>query len=175
MTKEQAFEIFDKFFNYAFNKGHATGYSLISVEEMYYKIYYPTEFWYVKMKYSGDEAKMAKFKENAVRDNAVLFLPHVNYSADYTLRKVEGEVVIQEGLSSIKGIGEKAAAAIEEERKAHGVFTSFDDFYDRCKSRTVTSRVIQILKEQGALEFNKRTYINRVTKYNSTLYAKSNQ
>ena len=116
-----------------------------------------------------------KFKENAVRDNAVLFLPHVNYSADYTLRKVEGEVVIQEGLSSIKGIGEKAAAAIEEERKAHGVFISFDDFYDRCKSRTVTSRVIQILKEQGALEFNKRTYINRVTKYNSTLYAKSNQ
>ena len=173
MTKEQAFEIFDKFFNYAFNKGHATGYSLISVEEMYYKIYYPTEFWYVKMKYSGDEAKMAKFKENAVRDNAVLFLPHVNYSADYTLRKVEGEVVIQEGLSSIKGIGEKAAAAIEEERKAHGVFTSFDDFYDRCKSRIVTSRVIQILKEQGALEFDKRAYINRVTKYNSTLYARA--
>lgn len=175
MTKEQAFEIFDKFFNYAFNKGHATGYSLISVEEMYYKIYYPTEFWYVKMKYSGDEAKMAKFKENAVKDNAVLFLPHVNYSADYTLRKVEGEVVIQEGLSSIKGIGEKAAAAIEEERKAHGVFTSFDDFYDRCKSRTVTSRVIQILKEQGALEFRKQIYINRVTKYNAALYAKSNQ
>lgn len=175
MTKEQAFEIFDKFFNYAFNKGHATGYSLISVEETYYKLYHPTEFWYVKMKYGGDEAKMAKFKENAVRDNAVLFLPHVNYSADYTLRKVEGEVVIQEGLSSIKGIGEKAAAAIEEERKAHGVFTSFDDFYDRCKSRTVTSRVIQILKEQGALEFRKQIYINRVTKYNSTLYAKSNQ
>ena len=59
--------------------------------------------------------------------------------------------------------------------KAHGIFTSFDDFYDRCKSRTVTSRVIQILKEQGALEFRKQIYINRVTKYNSMLYAKSNQ
>ena len=175
MTKEQAFEIFDKFFNYAFNKGHATGYSLISVEEMFYKLYYPTEFWYVKMKYSGDEAKLAKFKENAARDNAVLFLPHVNYSANYTLRRVEGDVVIQEGLSSIKGVGEKAAAAIEAERRANGVFTSYDDFYDRCKSRTVTSRVIQILKEQGALEFNKKTYISRIVKYNSTLYAKSNQ
>lgn len=175
MTKEQAFEIFDKFFNYAFNKGHATGYSLISVEEMFYKLYYPTEFWYVKMKYSGDEAKLAKFKENAARDNAVLFLPHVNYSANYTLRRVEGDVVIQEGLSSIKGVGEKAAAAIEAERRANGVFTSYDDFYDRCKSRTITSRVIQILKEQGALEFNKKTYISRIVKYNSTLYAKSNQ
>lgn len=175
MTKEQAFEIFDKFFNYAFNKGHATGYSLISVEEMYYKLYHPTEFWYVKMKYVGDEAKLAKFKENAVKDNAVLFLPHVNYSADYTLRKMDDEYVIQEGLSSIKGIGEKAAAYIENERRANGVFRSYDDFYDRCKSRTVTSRVIQILKEQGALEFNKKTYISRVTKYNSTLYAKANQ
>lgn len=175
MTKEQAFEIFDKFFNYAFNKGHATGYSLISVEEMYYKLYHPTEFWYVKMKYVGDEAKLAKFKENAVKDNAVLFLPHVNYSADYTLRKMDGEYVIQEGLSSIKGIGEKAAAYIENERRTNGVFRSYDDFYDRCKSRTVTSRVIQILKEQGALEFNKKTYISRVTKYNSTLYAKANQ
>lgn len=116
---------------------------------------------------------MAKFKENAVKDNAVLFLPHVNYSADYTLRKVEGEVVIQEGLSSIKGVGEKAAAAIEAERKAHGVFISFDDFYDRCKSRTVTSRVIQILKEQGALEFSFNKYIKRVIKYNSSLYSRA--
>lgn len=175
MTKEQAFEIFDKFFNYAFNKGHATGYSLISVEEMYYKLYYPTEFWYVKMKYTGDDAKGAKFRENAVIDGAVCFLPHVNYSANYTLRKVDGEMVIQEGLSSIKGVGEKAAAAIEEERRKNGVFKSYDDFYDRCKSRTVTTRVISILKEYGALEFNKKKYIARVTKYNSTLYAKANQ
>lgn len=175
MTDEQAFEIFDKFFNYAFNKGHATGYSLISVEEMYYKMYYPTEFWYVKMKYTGDDAKGAKFRENAVVDGAVCFLPHVNYSANYTLRKVDGEMVIQEGLSSIKGVGEKAAAAIEEERRKNGVFKSYDDFYDRCKSRTVTTRVISLLKEYGALEFDKKKYIARVTKYNGTLYAKANQ
>ncbi len=173
LSKDQAFEIFDKFFNYAFNKGHSTGYSLISVEEMYYKMHNPTEFWYVKMKYGGDDAKLAKFKEKAIADNAVIFLPHVNYSADYTLRKVEGDVVIQEGLSSIKGIGEKAAAFIENERKAHGIFTSYDDFYDRCKSRTVTSRVVQLLKDYGALEFNKKTYVGRVVKYNSALYAKS--
>ena len=173
MTQEQAFEIFDKFFNYAFNKGHAAGYSLISVEEMHHKIYHPTEFWYVKMKYVNDDAKLAKFRENAVKDDALIFLPHVNYSADYSLRRVDGELVIQEGLSSIKGVGEKAAAAIEAERKANGVFVSYDDFYDRCKSRTVTSRVIQILKENGALEFRKKVYISRVTKYNSALLAKA--
>lgn len=173
MTKEQAFEIFDKFFNYAFNKGHSTGYSLISVEEMYYKLYHPAEFWYTKMKYYTNDAKLATYKIDAVKDNAVIFLPHVNYSGNYTLRKVEGDVVIQEGLCSIKGVGEKAAAFIENERKINGVFTSYDDFYDRCKSRVVTSRVVQLLKEYGALEFHKKAYIDRVIKYNSTLYAKS--
>lgn len=172
MTEEQSFDIFDNFFNYSFNKGHSTGYSLISVEEMFYKVYYPTQFWYVKMKY-GDEAKRFKFAENAVRDDVVIFLPHVNYSADFTLRKVEGDYIIQQGLSSIKGVGEKAAEYIENERKQNGIFISYDNFYDRCKSRVVTSRVISILKEQGALEFNKKTYISRVKKYNSTLYAKS--
>lgn len=175
MTKEQAFEIFDKFFNYAFNKGHATGYSLISVEEMFYKVHYPNEFWYVKMKYSNDDGKIAKFKENAIKDGAVIFLPHVNYSANYSLRKVEGDMIIQEGLSSIKGVGEKAAAFIEEERRRNGVFKSYDDFYDRCKSRVVTSRVVDILKEQGALEFDKKKFISRVTKYNSALYSRSQQ
>lgn len=173
MTKEQSYEIFDKFFNYAFNKGHATGYSLISVEEMYYKIYYPNEFWYVKIKYTGDEAKRAKFKQNAVRDGAVVFLPHVNYTANDSMRKIEGERVIQEGLSSIKGVGEKAAAEIEAERRAHGIFTDLDNFIDRCQGRVVHKGVIAKLQEAGALEFKHKTYVKRVTKYNSALYAKS--
>ncbi len=173
MSRLQARDIFDKFFNYAFNKGHATGYSLISLEEMYYKVYYPLEFWYVKMKYTKEDGKIAKFKEKAVKDGALLFLPHVNYSADFTLRKVDGERVIQEGLSSLKGVGEKASLEIEAERKAHGIFTSYDNFYDRCKSRVVTTKVIGILKEQGALEFDKKTYIKRVVKYNSSLYARA--
>ena len=65
------------------------------------------------------------------------------------------------------------ADKIIEERKKNGIFISYDDFYDRCKSRLVTTRVISILKEQGALEFSKKKYVNRVTKYNATLYARA--
>ena len=174
MTKEQSFEIFDKFFNYAFNKGHSTGYSLISVEEMYYKVHYPTEFWYVKMKYARDDKQYAMFCERASHSGAVIFLPHVNYSKLKTsLRTVEGESCLQQGLAEIKNVGDKAAQQIVDERKAHGIFKSFDDFYDRCKSRLVTSRVIDALVESGAVEFNKKTYISRVTKYNSSLYSRS--
>ena len=174
-SKGEARDLLEKLLVYSFNKGHGVGYSLISVEEMFYKVYYPNEYWFAKLKYAKDDAEYQKFSSKAVEDGAVIFLPHVNYSIEKTkLRKVEGENCLQQGLSEIKDIGEKAAAYIVEERKKNGIFTSFDDFYDRCKCRVVTSRVIEKLKEAGALEFNKKTYLNRVVKYNSALYSRAN-
>lgn len=168
-------ELFDNFLNYTFNKGHAVGYALISLEEMYYKVYYPHLFWYTKLKQADLDKNGMKFMCEAVEDGSVIFLPHVNYSADFSLRKVDGDVVIQMGLNSIKGIGDKCAKFIEDERRKNGVFTSYDNFYDRCKGRAVTSRTIEILKVEGALEFNKKIYINRVTKFNSALFSRISQ
>lgn len=171
LTKEQTNNIWASMLIYGFNKGHSTGYALISIDQMYYKVHYPTQFWYVKMKYADNDADIFKYSQFAVKDGAVVMLPHVNYSAKTSLRKMDGEDVIQQGLSIIKGIGEKAAETIEEERRK-GVFKSYDDFYDRCKGRSVTKGVIKTLKEQGALEFNKNKYMSRVVKYNSTLMAR---
>lgn len=171
LTKEQTNSIWASMLIYGFNKGHSTGYALISIDQMFYKVHYPTQFWYVKMKYADNDADIFKYSQFAVKDGAVVMLPHVNYSAKTSLRKMDGEDVIQQGLSIIKGIGEKAAETIEEERRK-GVFKSYDDFYDRCKGRSVTKGVIKTLKEQGALEFNKNKYMSRVVKYNSTLMAR---
>lgn len=171
LKKEQTDNIWASMLIYGFNKGHSTGYALISIDQMYYKIHYPTQFWYVKMKYADNDSDIFKYSQFAVKDGAVVMLPHVNYSAKTSLRKMDGEDVIQQGLSIIKGIGEKAAETIENERRK-GVFKSYDDFYDRCKGRSVTKGVIKTLKEQGALEFNKNKYMSRVVKYNSTLMAR---
>lgn len=174
LTEEQAEEMFNTMLVYSFNKGHACGYSLVSVEEMYYKVHYPTEFWFAKMKYAPNDNDYDKFCSLAVKDGAVVFLPHVNYSDVKTkIRTVEGETCLQRGLAEIKGVGEKAAVEIVEERIKNGIFRSFDDFYDRCKSRVVNVKVLTILQDYGVLEFKKNVYLNRVTKYNSTLYGKS--
>lgn len=173
--EELARHTFENMLVYTFNEGHGVGYSLISVEEMYYKVYEPSAYWFAKLKYAKNDSEYDKFCAKAVNDGSVVFLPHVNYSSEKAkLRKVDGEYCLQQGLSEIKGVGEKAASYILEERKKHGIFTSFDNFYDRCKSRTVTSRVVELLKEAGALEFNKKIYIKRVTKYNSALYSRAN-
>lgn len=170
LDKEQTDSIWASMLIYGFNKGHSTGYALISVDQMYYKLHYPTEFWYVKMRYAGSDADIYKYSQCAVKDGTVVMLPHVNYTATTSIRVVDGENVIQQGLSIIKGIGEKAAQDIEEERNKNGVFTSFDNFYDRCKGRTVNERVIRILKEQSsALVFDKKRYLNMVIKYDSSL------
>lgn len=170
LDKEQTDSIWASMLIYGFNKGHSTGYALISVDQMYYKLHYPTEFWYVKMRYAGSDADIYKYSQCAVKDGAVVMLPHVNYTATTSIRVVDGENVIQQGLSIIKGIGEKAAQAIEEERNKNGVFTSFDNFYDRCKGRTINERVIRTLKEQSsALVFDKKRYLNMVIKYDSSL------
>ena len=176
-TFEEAEDLFVKMTDsYSFNKGHGVGYSLISIEEMFYKVYYPNEYWFAKIKYAKDESEASKFCAKAVADGSILFLPHVNYSSPKTrLRKVDGENVIQQGLAEIKNVGEKAAQFISEERQRNGIFTSYDNFFDRCKSRVVTSRVISVLKESGALEFSKKTYISRVTKYNGSLYSRANK
>ena len=173
---DTAKDIFKKFYDYSFNKGHSVGYSLISVEQMYYKVYYAEVFWFAKIKYANDDSDFFKYCENAVGDGAVVFLPHVNYSrAKSSLRKIDGEFAIQQGLSSIKGVGEVAANAIVAERKANGIFTSYDNFLDRVQDKKVNKKVLGLLIESGALEFKKSTYISRVKKYNSSLYARADR
>lgn len=178
LPREQAEATWDSLLVYSFNKGHAAGYCLISAEEMFYKVYYPLYFWYAKMKYARDDAERIEFSNEAVKAGALIFLPHVNWSQSATsIRKVEGEEVLQQGLTELKGVGDKAAQFILEERKRNGVFVDFDNFYDRCvgKGKPVNKRVLSILSEQGALEFNKKRYIKRVTAYNTALYSRAHR
>lgn len=178
VSKERAGQMWEALSRYSFNKGHSVGYAIISMEEMYYKIYYPVYFWYAKIKYARNDMERAEFCNEAAKAGNVLFLAHVNYSKPATsIRKVDGEEVLQQGLCEIKGIGEKAARFIYDERKRNGVFINYDDFYDRCigKGKPVNKRVLAILQEQGALEFNKKIYVKRTTAYNVALYSRAHR
>lgn len=174
LSIEEATDIWDSLLVYSFNKGHAAGYCIISMEEMFYKHYYPTFFWYAKIKYARDDKEKDEFCFEAVKGGSIVFLPHVNYSRPQTsIRKVEGEYIIQKGLTDIKGIGEKAAEFIRTERTKNGIFRSYDDFYDRCVGRVVNKRVLGILIDNGCLEFNKEKYIKSVKHYNIALYSRA--
>lgn len=166
--RSEASELFGKFLNYTFNKGHAVGYTLISFYEMFYKVYYNTIFWQVKLKYCSDENEW-KFQNLAVKDGALILTPHVNGSAYYSIANVNNEDCILMGISSIKGVGDKVAKSIEEERKKNGNYKDIDDLCDRLPKRIITSRVKEALKENGACIFDKKRYFDHVMRYNIEL------
>ena len=172
LTKKEAQDMYSAMLVYSFNKGHACGYSLISVEEMFYKIYHPLEFWYAKLKYNPVEKNEFALKKEAIEGGQVILTPHVNGTSRYSIQHIQGEGCIMEGLSSIKGIGEKVADAIEAERKANGSYTSPWDMQERLPKRILNSRVLETLRSAGALNFNKKDYMDQVYKYNLRIMAK---
>lgn len=172
VSKSEARKIFSNLITYSFNKGHATGYSLIAVEMMYYKIHYPMYFWYVNLKYAPNDTDEFKYKKIAIENGTVILTPHVNSTARYSLRKVDGEVCIQEGLLTIKGVGEKAALAIEKERKENGKYIDIDNLEDRVPKRVLNARVINALKKAGACQFNRDKYFSYVLKYNTSIMSR---
>ena len=169
IKRKEAEEIFEKMVTYTFNKGHATGYSLISVQLMYYKVYYPELFWYVSMKYASTESDEWKYKCLAVSEGNLILTPHINGTNKYSLVKIDGENCIMEGLSSIKNVGIKAAESIEEERKLNGPYKDRDDFDDRLPKRIINVRVRKALEDAGALYFDKKRYFDFVEKYNLSI------
>lgn len=169
ISKKEALDIFSKLLTYSFNKGHAMGYALVALELMWYKVHYPMYFWYVNLKYAANEADEFRYKRIAIQQGNVILTPHINGTARYGLKKVDGEVCIQEGMTTIKGVGEKAAIAIEEERKVNGSYTDIDNLCDRLPKRVVNARVIRSLKEAGACVFNKNKYYSNVLKYNTSI------
>lgn len=177
LSKTEADELFEKLLTYTFNQGHAVGYSLISLQQMYFKAHHPELFWYVTLKYAANESDLFRLKIEAVREGNIILIPHVNYGAKYSIVQVEGENALAEGLSNIKNVGAKAAEVIEQERLANGKFKNREDFLNRIKYKgsPVNVGVIKALEEAGALVFSKSTYFERVKKWNSQMYMMGNR
>ena len=172
LNKKEAEDLYESLLHYSFNRGHGVAYAMTSAILMWYKKYYPLYFWYVTLKNTYSQDSIFKHKKGIVHDGIVLFLPHVNGTAEVSIKKFDDDYVIQEGLNGIKNIGDKAAYIIEAERKKNGPYKSIDDLISRVPKQSVNKRFLDALKEHGALEFNKKTYINRVMKYNSALYSR---
>lgn len=166
--------LYNKLTLYSFNKGHCAAYSLIGYKAMELRLRHPLEFWRSTLYFENDERKRDVYKSSAVRDGCIILLPHVNGSARYEISELDGDRVIQEGLASIKGIGEKTAQNIIEA----GPYIDKPDFEEKVQSlppakrRSITVATIRALEEAGALEFRKKFYLKRTLAYNSTMYGK---
>lgn len=164
-TKQQAKELFGKITSYTFNKSHAVAYITVSFYMMWVSITYPLEYYYALLKREADDKKIRRFESSAVNKGVIIWLPHVNGSARYSIETIDGGRVIREGLTNIDGIGEKTAECIIN----NGPYTCEDLVVQRVPKRILTSAVLASLRDSGALEFNKNKFAKRCESYNGSL------
>ena len=168
-TQNEAKKLFNRITLYTFNKAHAVAYSIISFYSMWLLKYHPLEFIFALLSRETNEIKRRKYQILAVKNGILVMLPHVNKTPYDSIGVFDDEKVIQLGLSSVKGIGDKSA----EEICSNGKYNNEYLVRQRVKKRTLNSTMYQVLLDIGAMEFDDEAFINRVRRYNASLFASS--
>ncbi len=137
------------FAKYAFNKSHAAAYAAISMQTAYLKCHYPLEFMAGLLTSVMDNPKkLPKYIYECKQQGITILPPDVNKSeVGFCIE----DGAIRFGLNGIKNVGEELAASLVAERKNHGNYTSFEDFFQR--NTGLNSGACNSLALSGALSF----------------------
>jgi DNA polymerase-3 subunit alpha len=156
VAQDLAAEIFSQmetFARYGFNRSHSAAYAMVSFQTAYLKTHYPVEFMASLMSHEMDDSdKTLKNIAECRKQNIRVLPPDVNESnAGFTAR----DGCIRFGLAAVKGIGEKAVAAIVAERDKGGQYRSCTDLVSRVDPTHLNRRVLEGLIKCGAFDFSK--------------------
>ena len=163
VDKASAEQLWDNMTLYLFNKGHGSAYALLAYWCAWLRHYHPLEFFFAALKNEHDTRRALSYEREAVKRGVVVFLPHVNGGVKYTIKEVDGDKIIQEGLTTIEGVGSTTAEAIIN----GGPYTSLTDFMAKLP-KGVGPKMVETLTDSGALEFDKITFYNRCIQYCAT-------
>jgi DNA polymerase-3 subunit alpha len=147
---EELFRYLMPFADYAFNKAHAAGYTLVSYWTAYLKACYPAEYMAALLtSVRDDKDKSALYLHECRRMGVRVLPPDVNESlADFTARGTD----IRFGLSAIRNVGDSVVASIIATRTAKGRFTDFADFVAKVEASVCNRRVVESLIKAGAFD-----------------------
>jgi DNA polymerase III subunit alpha len=166
---EKLWKLIEPFAAYGFNKAHAASYGKVAYQTAYMKANFPVEYMAAVLTAdSGDVEKVSESVIECRRMDIAVLPPDVNESfGDFTVIEDDSPSPapagaglggkIRFGLSSIKNFGEGISAAIIEERKKNGKFSSLADFLERVKNKNLNKKSLEALVKCGALdEFGER-------------------
>lgn len=146
------FDLMEKFAGYGFNKSHSAAYALLSYQTAWLKQHEPASFMAAVLSADMDHTdKVVGLLYDCRKEVGLTILPpHVNLSG-YEFAVVDDRT-IRYGLGAIKGVGEGAVAAIVNERRAKGDYTSLEDLCRRLDLSKVNRRVLEALIKSGSLD-----------------------
>ena len=158
------FDQMEKFAGYAFVKGHATTYGIVSFQTAWLKTHYPAEFMAAVL--SADMRnvdKVVTLVDEVRRMGLRLLPPDVNRSA-YRFSAAASDAAATDaggdddaegilyGLGAIREVGEGSVEALVAERAARGPFRDLRDFCARIDARRAGKRVVEALVRAGAMD-----------------------
>ena len=147
---EKIFDDMESFAQYAFNKSHATAYSMITYQTAWLKYYYPSEFMAALMTSEMDKHEhLALFIKEARKTNATnsskrikIFKPDVNKSGADFIADKDGNIYY--GLAAIKGVGKTLAERITK--------TEHKNLFDIASVEKMDRKAMEALAFSGALD-----------------------
>ncbi|HEY8400984.1 MAG TPA: DNA polymerase III subunit alpha, partial [Cytophagaceae bacterium] len=148
---EKVWTDWEAFAAYAFNKSHATCYSVVAFQTAYLKAHYPAEYMASVLTHNmSNIEKVSFFMDECKRIGVPVLGPDINESGIYFEVNKEGQ--IRFGLGAVKGTGEAAVESIISERNENGPFTSFFNFSERVNLRTVNKKTFECMAYAGAFD-----------------------
>jgi DNA polymerase-3 subunit alpha len=146
---------------YAFNRGHAVSYGLLSYLTAYLKTHYPLYFMTACLTAKSDNiSKLSVFINECHRLGIKVSPPHINQSGKiFTAIKENNEILF--GLMAIKGVGESVVDNIIDNRP----YKNFEDFLIRSNVNKGTN--IALAKSGCFPTKNKKEFL---LKYAKTIF-----
>ncbi len=140
----------EKFAKYAFNKSHSAAYAILVMRTAYLKAHYPYDYMAaVLSSYMGNSDRLIKYIASCNHSNIPVLPPDVNSSNLEFTPLDEG---IRFGLAGVRGVGEKVAQVIIDEREAGGPYQSLHDFVKRVDASAYNRKTLEALIKSGAFD-----------------------
>ncbi|MFV0390629.1 MAG: DNA polymerase III subunit alpha [Paludibacteraceae bacterium] len=148
---EQIWSDWAKFASYAFNKSHATCYSLVAYQTAYLKAHYPAEFMAANLTRNKDDiSEVSKLMDECKSLRMSVLGPDVNESDLMFTVNEDGN--IRFGLGGIKNVGDGAVEAVILERKKNGKFKGIFDFVERVNLTACNKKALESFASAGAFD-----------------------
>ena len=149
-TAESIYAEMESFASYAFNKSHASAYSVVAFQTAWLKFYYPREYMAALMtSLLDDHGSLAPYMDECRRFGLDVKPPHVNHS-DFGFSVRGNSIYI--GLMAVKNVGSLLAEEIVRERSENGEYKSFYSFCTRLAGKRLTSNCAEALIKAGAFD-----------------------
>lgn len=150
MEEYRAEELFDKiakFAGYGFNKSHATTYGIVSYQSAWLKVNFPVEFFAAALTLMKDD-ELPGLLADAKKQGIDVMYPDINTSTARFEIITDTRVCIP--FTRVKGIAERTATALVNERRVNGPFASRADVAARVAPKKCNAGHYEKLTKIGA-------------------------